>query len=234
MPTRSRTSPTSRVRRLGPLVLVAALAVAATAASWRATRRRDTRRVDGPATVRTLSHSGQGTGDVPAAPGPSRDPGPSTRFGRWYGAPPLHLLVLAVSLTLTASAVSLLARSSDVERIAIWFVAAVVAHDLVLFPLYALADRSVSVVLGWRAKRRRRFSEPAINYLRTPVLASALLLLVFFPSIIGQGARTYEAKSGLTPGSMYLDRWLLLTGGFFLVSAICYAARSAVRRRRAR
>jgi len=141
--------------------------------------------------------------------------------------------VLVASLTLTAYAVSFLVRAPNTERIAIWFVAAVVAHDLVLFPLYALADRSVAVALSWRTSRRGTFAVPAVNHVRLPVLASGVLLLIFFPAILQQGDATYLRASGLHEQTTYLDRWLLITGGLFLVSAAGYAARVALAARSA-
>ena len=164
----------------------------------------------------------------------TRRPGSAVhRFHRFYGAHPLHLLVLVASLTLTAYAVSFLVRAPNTERIAIWFVAAVVAHDLVLFPLYALADRSVAVALSWRTSRRGTFAVPAVNHVRLPVLASGVLLLIFFPAILQQGDATYVRASGLHEQTTYLDRWLLITGGLFLVSAASYAARVALAARSA-
>jgi hypothetical protein len=162
-----------------------------------------------------------GPGPAPAA---SR---PGGRVAAFYGAHPLHLLVLVASLALTAYAVSILARGPNTGRIAIWFLAAVVAHDLVLFPLYALADRSLTSAERWRSRRRRSYPVPAVNHVRLPVLASGLLLLIFFPTILQQGADTYLRASGVDEGSTYLARWLLLTGLFFLVSAVAYAVRAA-------
>jgi hypothetical protein len=153
------------------------------------------------------------------------------RLTAFYGEHPLHLLVLMASLALTAYAVSLLVQAPDTLRIAIWFLAAVVAHDLVLFPLYALADRSLTVATGWRSRRRASFAVPAVNHVRLPVLASGLLLLIFFPTILRQGSATYLRASGVDDGSTYLARWLLLTGIFFLVSAVVYAVRVARSRR---
>ncbi|PZS19620.1 MAG: hypothetical protein DLM60_09890, partial [Pseudonocardiales bacterium] len=63
----------------------------------------------------------------------------------------------------------------------LWFLGAVIAHDLVLFPLYALADRSLST--GLRSLRpgsppgRTPPRVAALNYLRVPILGTGLLLL---------------------------------------------------------
>src|SRR5699024_12126520 len=62
------------------------------------------------------------------------------------------------------------------------------------------------------------------NYVWLPALASALTFIVFFPGIIRQGAATYFAATGQTQDP-FLQRWLLLTGAFFAISAVCYAIR---------
>jgi hypothetical protein len=66
---------------------------------------------------------------------------------------------------------------------------------------------------------------PVVNHLRLPLLASALLFLLFFPGIIRQGADTYLNATGKTQ-EPYLVRWLLLCACVFALSAIIYAARS--------
>ena len=63
-----------------------------------------------------------------------------------------------------------------------------------------------------------------------PTLAAGLLLLMFLPGIIEQGAATYQAATGLTQAP-YLTRWLLLTAAFYLASALCYAVRTLLRQR---
>jgi hypothetical protein len=107
---------------------------------------------------------------------------------------------------------------------AFWFAAAIVAHDLVLFPIYSAADR----LLGIPAHRRRH--EPRVperNYLRVPALGSGLILLIFFPDIIRQGAPLFAADTGLTQ-QPFLGRWLMLTAIMFGASAVVYAARLAL------
>ena len=115
----------------------------------------------------------------------------------------------------------------------IWFGAAVVAHDLVLFPLYALADRSVTTLL----RPRRRMPDrgvprvPPLNYVRVPALGSGLMLLLFLPGIIEQGRSSYAAATGQTQ-QPYLGRWLLLTAALFAVSAASYAAKAVFSKRK--
>ncbi len=114
------------------------------------------------------------------------------------------------------------------QSIAVWFAAAVVAHDLLFFPLYALADRALSA--GSRPAR----SHPKVlarNYIRVPALGAGLTLLIFLPGIIEQGGPTYQAATGQTQ-QPFLGRWLLLTAVMFGASAICYTVRLAAGRRR--
>jgi hypothetical protein len=109
------------------------------------------------------------------------------------------------------------------QSIAVWFAAAVIAHDLLLFPIYALADRIL-----WAGRLPGRpLGVPVRNYLRIPALGSGLTLLVFLPGIIGQGASTYLAATGQTQ-EPFLGRWLLLTAAMFTTSAIVYLLRLAL------
>lgn len=140
-----------------------------------------------------------------------------------YGASPLHLLTLLASFALAGYAALQLFRGPLAGRIAVWFLGAVLAHDLVLFPLYALADRSLTGL-------RRRPSAPArsgaINFVRVPALLSGLLLLLFLPLILRHSEGAYGRASGLDQ-SPYLGHWLLLTGALFGGSAVAYAVRAA-------
>lgn len=108
------------------------------------------------------------------------------------------------------------------QSIAVWFAAAVIAHDLLFFPVYALADRLLSLV-GTRSPA----NGPKIlarNYIRVPALGAGLTLLIFLPGIIEQGGPTYQAATGQTQ-QPFLGRWLLLTATMFAVSAVIYAVR---------
>jgi hypothetical protein len=147
-----------------------------------------------------------------------------TAFRREYGAGPLHLLAVAASVTVAAYA---LARVFDVVgdplRVVLWLAGAVVAHDLVLFPLYALLGLIAGGVLVPDA-HRSRLRIAALNHLRAPALASGLLLLVWFPLIASKAPRTFMRSSGLEVG-VYLDRWLLATAALFAGSALLFALR---------
>ncbi len=154
-----------------------------------------------------------------------------TRFRTFYGAHPLHLLAVLASFALLGYVVSVLGPTAlwnpSVwwQSILVWFLGAVVLHDLVLFPLYALADRAHTTAMHALRARIGRHNRPplvpAVNYLRVPVLTSGLLFLVFFPGIIAQGASTYLAATGQTQAP-FLGRWLLLTAIAFALSALAY------------
>jgi hypothetical protein len=118
------------------------------------------------------------------------------------------------------------------QSIAVWLAGAIIFHDLALFPLYALADR----LLARATKRRRRLprGQPRVsarNFLRIPAMGSGLLLLMFFPGIIKQESANYLAATGQTQ-QPFLSRWLLLTAAMFAASALLYATRLVLARRR--
>lgn len=149
------------------------------------------------------------------------------RARRWYGASPLHLLALLAAFALTGYAVRGVIAAGQWGGFALWFGAAIVGHDLLLFPLYSLADLSLRRLLPGASRGSRRAlggltGPPAINYVRVPAAFSLLLLLVWFPLILGLSARTYHRASGLVT-SPYLGRWLAVTGVLFALSAASYA-----------
>ncbi len=150
-------------------------------------------------------------------------------FRRLYGSHPLHLLTVIAGLALfgyivaTIKPGTLLNPSVWWQSIAVWFAAAIVAHDLVLFPIYALADRLLV------ATRRPETHVSALNYIRVPALGAALTLAVFLPGIIEQGAPTYLAATGQTQ-EPFLGRWLLLTAAMFGASAVAFSTRLVLTR----
>lgn len=158
----------------------------------------------------------------------------STRahFVRIYGSHPLHLLTLIAGFALlgylvaTINPVTLWNPHVWWQSIIVWFAAAIVAHDLVLFPVYALLDSLLSRSVVRPAAAR----VPIVNHIRVPALGAGLTLLVFLPGIIRQGAPTYSAATGQTQDP-FLGRWLLLTAAMFGVSAAIYAIRVALTRR---
>jgi peroxiredoxin len=148
------------------------------------------------------------------------------RLLRWYGANPLHLLALLGSFALAGYAAARLVPSRPLG-VAAWFLGAVVGHDLLLMPLYALADRSAMAAIRHRAPRLP--AAPWINYLRVPAGLSALLLLVWFPLILRLHT-SYSASTTLS-ADPYLWHWLAVTGALFLLSAVMLALRLRMRPR---
>jgi hypothetical protein len=139
---------------------------------------------------------------------------------RWYGASPLHLLALLACFGLAGYAAVRLASSQPVA-VAAWFLGAVIGHDLLLMPLYSLADRSAMAALRHRAPPLP--ATPWINYLRIPAALSGLLLLVWFPLILRLRS-PYHASTTLS-ADPYLWHWLAVTGTLFLLSAVVFALR---------
>ena len=103
------------------------------------------------------------------------------------------------------------------QRIALWLVACVVVHDLVVMPLYSGADRGL-----------RRLVGGAINYVRVPAALSLLMLVVFWGTIGDGGERAYRATSGETFDG-YAARWLLVSAVLFAGSAVLYLLRRGSR-----
>jgi hypothetical protein len=141
-----------------------------------------------------------------------------------YGANALHLLAMLCSLALAGYAAVRTASDSRWPLMLVWFVGALIVHDLLLFPLYTIADRSLIAAIGSLRRRRQTpaFAVPPLNYLRIPGLGAALTFLIYFPGIIRQGASTYHDATGQTQ-TPFLARWLLLCAVMFGVSAIAYA-----------
>jgi hypothetical protein len=147
-----------------------------------------------------------------------------TAFRREYGAGPLHLVAVAASVAIAAYALAqVFDVVSDPMRVVLWLLGAIVAHDLVLFPLYALLGAIAGGALVPDA-RRSRLRIAALNHLRAPALASGLLLLVWFPLIAAEAPGTYMRATGLDV-AVYLDRWLLATAVLFGGSALLFALR---------
>lgn len=146
-------------------------------------------------------------------------------FRRRYGASPLHLLALVGCLALAAAAVVPLREGSQPLRITLWFVGAVLVHDLLLYPLTMLADRSVGAAL-----HRRSAPPGSINWVRVPAVLSLTLLLVFWPAITRHSAGSYAYASGGLSQDVFLPRFLLLTAALFLGSALLFAATRSRRR----
>ena len=139
-----------------------------------------------------------------------------------YGAGPIHLISLVACLAFSGYLVTQVFTAPEAGRILLWFAGAASAHDLVLWPLYAVADRGA--VAAGRRHPERLPKVPWINHLRVPAVLSAVALAVSFPLVFGQSERAYHAASGLTEDP-YLGRWLLFVAMTFGVSALLYAWR---------
>jgi hypothetical protein len=160
------------------------------------------------------------------------------RIRGWYGANPLHLIALIAAFALAGYAVDAVSAAGQLPGFALWFAVAIVGHDLLLFPLYSIADLSVRRLLPrWAVRPARPVSTagpagttgppakpPFINHIRLPAGLSLLLLMVWFPLILGLSEANYRKASGLSTAP-YLPRWLAITGVAFLISAVSYALR---------
>lgn len=155
------------------------------------------------------------------------------RLRHWYGANPLHLIALIAAFALAGYAVHAVSAAGQLPGFVLWFAVAIVGHDLLLFPLYSIADLSVRRLLPRWATRLAgpaghpgpaRAKPPFINHIRLPAGLSLLLLMVWFPLIIGLSSANYRRASGLSTNP-YLPRWLAITGAAFLISAASYAIR---------
>lgn len=144
---------------------------------------------------------------------------------RHYGAGPLHLLSLIVCIAFVGYLVTRIQHEGGLIKIGVWFVLALVLHDLVIWPLYALADRGALKLARRHPDRLPRV--PWINYVRVPAIMSAVLLAIALPLVLRRSEAEYHAATGLTE-SVYVGRWLLVTAGLFAVSAVLYAARLAL------
>ena len=136
---------------------------------------------------------------------------------RLYGAHPGHLLGVLAVLALSGAAFVHFVDAGPLHRLALWLGGAIVAHDLVLYPLYTVADRAARAAGGSRLDPR------TLNHVRIPTLLSALSLAMFFPLILGTSPG-YERITGVGT-EVYLGRWLWLSGALFAASALLYVIR---------
>jgi hypothetical protein len=145
-------------------------------------------------------------------------------FRREYGSGPVHLLAILTSFAIAAYALwRVLDLVREPSRIILWLLGAIVAHDLVLFPVYALLGAIAAGAIVPDA-RRSRLRIAALNHLRVPALFAGLLLLVWFPLIAAKAPRTFMRATGQDV-SVYFERWLLVTAVLFGASALLFALR---------
>jgi hypothetical protein len=143
---------------------------------------------------------------------------------RRYGASPVHLIghLLAIAIAVYAVSKVLHPRYSRGLNYLVWLLGGAVVHDLVLAPAYGVLDRLV-----------RALPRSAVNHVRFPAVVSAAMLLVYWPLILVRADGNYVRATGSHVDG-FATRWLLITAGLFLVSALVYAARAAARVRAAR
>ncbi len=155
---------------------------------------------------------------------------------RFYGAGPVHLVALLVSLAVSAEAIVhwFDLPGPDSMRVLLWFVGAIVVHDLVVLPLYTLLDvvgrrltASSSSSSSLSAAPRR---SPGWVYVRVPLVICAILGIAFLPEIARLGSATYHVASGSTQ-DRYLVRYAITCAVVLGASALAYAL-SRVRARR--
>ena len=160
------------------------------------------------------------------------------RFSTFYGAHPLHLLGTIAAWALAGYVVIVLGPQALWnpfvwwQSIAVWFLAAIIAHDLVLFPLYALADRSFSGALaagGGDGKGPHRGGRRVAAELRPrPDPGGRAVVAAVFSR--NHRAGTVSLRRGDRAGPTSLS-WALaaaLVSALYGFSALAYAARLAV------
>jgi hypothetical protein len=119
-----------------------------------------------------------------------------------------HLALIAIAAWLLAQMFRVTVAPQPLN-LALWLALGAVAVDLLLLPLYSGADALI-----------RRLPAPLINHVRF----SAVLLLVWFPLILQRRPSGYVNALGREPPD-YLGRWLALTAGLFVLSALVLAVR---------
>lgn len=145
-----------------------------------------------------------------------------TALKRWYGGSPLHLLGHLAAFAVAAYALSQAfdPRFARPLNLALWLVGGALLHDLVFLPLYAVLDRLARTGLAKGPVLR----VPAVNHVRVPAVMAATMLLVYFPLILSKAPAAYMSNTGQAPPD-YAGRWLAITAGFFVASALLYAIR---------
>jgi hypothetical protein len=141
-------------------------------------------------------------------------------ISRRYGASPLHLLAHGLLFAATGWVLARVLDARAASHVLLWFLGALLLHDLVLLPLYSVLDRAAAAL----ARRVGPARPTAINHVRVPVALSGLALLVFLPLISGRSDPQLRRVGGIEPTG-YLERWLALSAGLFALSALVYAIR---------
>ncbi|GAA3686033.1 hypothetical protein GCM10022224_058540 [Nonomuraea antimicrobica] len=157
-----------------------------------------------------------------------------SRWARIYGAPLWHLLALALCFLVAGYATIRVVDVGIWPGFLVWFVGAVIFHDLVLFPVYSAADFAARSSTALTRRRGRTAARPRprpprrppalINHLRVPTAFSGLLLLVWSPLILRGAEPNYRAAVALST-MPYLTRWIAVTLVLFAASALLYVLR---------
>ena len=137
---------------------------------------------------------------------------------RHYGAGPIHLVGLAACFAVAAYALAKVLGESGWKEILLWFAICVVAHDLIVWPVYGIADRIGPPGPGQIGGAGLPLV-PWINHVRVPAVISALLLVMFFPLILRLSNSYYQQVTGFNE-NVYLINWLAVTGILFAGSAL--------------
>ncbi|MBM7413339.1 MULTISPECIES: hypothetical protein [Nocardiaceae] len=149
---------------------------------------------------------------------------------RLYGAGVAHAAVMIVSFVLAGAAVLTLGVDAlwNPDRwwqsIAVWFIGAAILHDLVLYPLYSLADRATRPTRNWTVRQ-----VSVRQHIRVPALGAALTLLVFFPGVLNTDDTAIVAATGLNRDP-YLERWLWVVASMVVISAAVFLVRVVLSR----
>ena len=160
----------------------------------------------------------------------------ASSFTRRYGASPLHLLAHIAAFAICAYALTQIIDGGAVVNFVVWFGGAALLHDLVFLPLYSVLDRlahgGARRLHAAAPSQTRHPAVPVVNYVRAPALVSGLLLLIYFPLILGPAGTEYARATGHHLRG-YARNWILITAALFAGSALLYAARVRLRSRRA-
>ena len=133
---------------------------------------------------------------------------------RRYGAGPRHLMAVLITLTFAAYGWVRIfqATGNAAITIVVWFVLAIVAHDLAFLPAYTVLRGLAGRLLGARRA----------TYVAVPAAIAVLLLVAWLPLVLGVGLYRFVTTLSI---DAYLLRWVLIAAGLLALSAVVYAVR---------